>query len=266
MVPEGSFPGCGREEISDTHARGLRRDLFRWMKYRLVPHFPRFMRRLQTVNLPHPSHRERMAAYWRTRKLLRDCSDFYTENYEDKVGHSFGVLVVPTKRTHEDGHEEPVLGVFLYTLTLRVAGQVRLTGIPCGRISHHAIERMYQRLHTSSHQVVFDELRTALWWVPMLQGMSSQTRRSAVIHQLPVPTQRGVLRCIRDVEAGLLEVRTFTLNRTGSRFDRSLATLRRWQDLPREDRETGFAAMLRHCDNRWWRERYSRSTDPIATH
>ena len=173
------------------------------------------------------------------------------------MAHSFGVLVVPMGRTHEDGHEEPVLAVFLYTLTLRVAdGQVRLTGNPCGRISHHAIERMYQRLHTSSHQAVFDELRTALWWVPMLQEMSSQTRRSAVIHQLPVPTQRGVLRCIRDVEAGLLEVRTFTPNRTGSRFDRSLATLRHWHDLPREDRETGFAAMLRHCDNRWWRERY----------
>lgn len=257
MVPEGSLPGSAREEISDTHARGLRRDFFRWMKHRLVPHFPRFMRRLQTVNLPHPSHRDRMAAYWRTRKLLRDCSDFYTETYEDKVARSFGVLVVPMERTHEDGHGEPVLSVFLFTLILRVNdGQVRLTGNPCGRISHHAIARMYQRLRTSSHQVVLDELRTALWWVPMLHGMSSQTRRSALIHQLPIPTRRGVLRCIRDVDAGLLEVRTFTLNRSGSRVDRSLETLRHWEGLPREERETGFARMLRHGDNRWWREVY----------
>lgn len=226
------------------------------MKCRQAETFPRLMRRRLTINLPHPSPRDRDASFWRMRTLLQQCSDFYSENHENKEANCFGVVVLPIQRPHESGRPEPVLGVFLFTLT-RSAGFVGLDCLPCGRISHHAIERMYQRLRTSSHQEVFDELRTSLGWVPMLHGITSMTRRAAVLRELPVPTRRGVFRCFRDEGlGGLLEVRTFTLNGTSSRIDRSLAMLWRWHEVPRENREAEFIALLRHPDNRWWREAY----------
>lgn len=249
-------PVRATEEISDTHARGLRRDFFRWAFLGgKRPDLRALFARFRTVNLPHRSPRERKAAYLRTRQALLGWAHHYSEKKIDAGRIFFALTLHPSSRPHADGHEEPVLAVHIFLLTIQ-RGRVTLEVRRGGRISHHAIERMYQRLHTSSHAVVLEELRGALYWVAMLYSMAALTRRFAVINQLPVPTPRGVLRCHRDPLDGELEVRTFTPRRRGDRFDLSVQALLHWDELPREDGKAAFAALLRHPANRWWREPY----------
>lgn len=257
MTHAVATPAIGRQEISDSHARGLRRDLFRRMDARLAPQLRTLRVRLDTVQRRHPSSREAMAVYTRAWQSLRSCSEYFSHGRTAQYGsQSVAVLLQPGTLAHADG-DEPVLVATLYLMTAR-DGWITVESRRCGRISHHAIERMYQRLRTSSHESVLAELRGALWWVSMLQCSAFLSPRSLTIHQLPIPTVRGALRCIRDVALGELEVRTFTVGRPGDRVDASLATLHRWAEVvPGEGaNERAFAALLREPANRWWRERY----------
>jgi hypothetical protein len=255
MARSATAPALGREEISDTHARGLRRDLFFRQKLRAGLPLPLLLRRIRTVQWPHRSVREALRAFMRTRQSFRECSDYFIEGRSERWGtYVVAVLLLPCTRTHADG-EEPVLAVYQFQMNIR-DGRITVDGRRCGRISHHAVERMYQRLRTSSHEAVLEELRKAMYWVALLYGAAGISPRSSTIHQLPVPAGRGVLRCVRDLEARELEVRTFTLARPGGKVDGSVRSLCRWSDLPRETREGAFAALLRDPANRWWRERY----------
>lgn len=249
-------PARGNEEISPVHARGLRRDFFRWAFLGdKRPDLRTMFARFRTVNLPHRSPRERKAAYLRTRRSLLQWAHHCNEKVVDGGRIFLALTLHPSWRPHADGHDEPVLAVHIFLLTIR-RGAVTLEVRRGGRISHHAIERMYQRLRTSSHADVLAELRGALYWVAMLYSMGTLTRRFAVINQLPVPTPRGVLRCHRDPLDGELEVRTFTPRRRGDRVDLSVQELQRWDERPARGGEAAFAALLRHPANRWWREAY----------
>jgi hypothetical protein len=247
----------GRQEISDNHARGLRRDLFRRLGTQLAPHVRAFRLRLLAARWPHRSPRDVLSAYKRARQSLRTCTVYFNEFHTDELGTiCCAVMLRPGKLAHDDG-DEPVLLATLYQMTLK-SGRISLDVQRCGRISHHAIERMYQRLRTSDHDEVMAELRGALWWVPLLQCAASLSPRSSTIHQLPIPSARGALRCIRDVARRELEVRTFTLRRPDDRVDRSVSALHRWGDLPADEREAAFGPLLREPANRWWREVYQR--------
>lgn len=246
--------GRAYQEISETHARGLRRDLFRAHSLRIGPKAPLLVQRLRAVQWPYPSPREALQVYVRTRRLLRECSDYFTERRTDEGGtDSCGILLLPSRRRHADG-DEPVLSVVQVIITVQ-AGRISVGSTRWGRISHHAVERMYQRLRTASHDEVMDELRGALRWVALLGSAAWLSRRGATINQLVVPTTRGALRCIRDPELGELEVRTFTLHRPDDRVAATIRSLHAWAEAPGTCR-AAFPALLRDPVNRWWREPY----------
>lgn len=255
MTQTAPTRALGRQDISDRHARGLCRDLFRRLKSRLAPQLRTLQARLGTVQWPQPSSRETMAVYLRTRQSLRSCSDYFSDyRIEGAEFGSYAILLLPGKLEHADG-DEPVLVTRLVRMTMQ-AGRASVVGHRCGRISHHAVARMYQRLRTSDHEEVMAELRSALWWVVQLRNVAILSPRSSTIHQLPIPSDRGVLRCIRDVERGELEARTFTLCRPGDRVDLSVESMRRWGRLEGDTKEAGFGALLREPTNRWLREVY----------
>lgn len=245
----------GHEEISDTHARGLRRDLFHIQKVRIGPSLGTLLRRIGTVQWPHKSSREAVRVLNRTRQSFRACSEYISEAYRKGEGsETVAVIMVPSQRQHADG-QEPVLKVMVFLMRARGC-HITVECRTAGRISHHAVERMYQRLRTSSHDAVLAELRKAMYWVALLYCVADLTPRSASIRQLPVPAGRGVLRCVRDEEDRLLEVRTFTLRRPGDRVAASVKSLEHWSALPSAEREAAFGALLREPGNRWWREPY----------
>ena len=252
---EPRAPARGHEDISDTHARGLRRDLFQLQKQRIGPPLSTLLRRIGTVQWPHKSSREAVRVFNRTRQSFRECSEYLSEVRTPGEGSELmAVIAVPSQRVHADG-QEPVLKVMVFVMQAR-GYHITVECKTVGRISHHAVERMYQRLRTSSHDVVLAELRKAMYWVPLLYCSARLAPRSVSIRQLPVPAGRGVLRCVRDEADRLLEVRTFTLPRPGDRVEASVRSLQHWSDLPIEEREAAFGALLREASNRWWREPY----------
>lgn len=254
-MTQDTSPTPGREDISDRHARGLCRDLFRAQTARVGRPLPLLLRRIRTVRQLYPSAREAGRVYLRTRQSFLACSDYISEVRTEEEGRrTAAVLLLPASRTHDDG-DEPVLAVYLILMVAR-GGRITVEGRRVGRISHHAVERMYQRLRTSSHEVVRAELRKAMYWVPLLYCSAVPSRRSSAVHQLPVPAGRGVLRCVRDPEIGELEVRTFTLHRPDDRVAASVRSLQRWHVLPSSERIDAFPALMREPGNRWWRERY----------
>lgn len=242
-------------EVSDSHARGLRRRLFDLLAAHAVRDRKALLPRLAAARWPHRSAREAGAAYRRAAESLERCSLHFNEKPTTIGGRvSCAVLVVPDRIAHADG-SEPVLSVRVVMLETG-HGRVMLEGQRCGRVSHHAIERMYQRLRTNDHEVVVEELRGAMFSVAQLWSAASLTRRSAAIRQWLVPTRHGVLRCLRGAQDGEVEARTFTPYRPGSRFDLSAQAVRRWQDGAKEGDDAGFAALLRDPANRWWRQPY----------
>jgi hypothetical protein len=255
----------GHEDISDTHARGLRRDLFHIQKVRVGRPLPLLLRRIGTVQWPHRSTREAVRVLNRTRQSFRACSEYLSEVYAKGEGcETVAVIMLPSQRAHADG-QEPVLKVMVFLMRAR-GRDITVECRTVGRISHHAVERMYQRLRTSSHDEVLAELRKAMYWVALLYCSASLAPRSIAIRQLPVPAGRGVLRCVRGEADRLLEVRTFTLHRPGDRIDASVKSLQRWSARPVAEREAGFRAVLREPGNRWWREPYAPPAGPDVAH
>ena len=249
-------------EISDSHARGLRRNLFAHLGARVIEPLQQLPPRIRALQWPHRGQREANAAYHRAREVLYRCGLHWSERRAaDGSVRSATVMVYPRLRRHADGHDEPVLRVRLLLLTVK-GTSVTLADDPCGRISHHAIERMYQRLRTNDHAVVLAELRSALGWTRSLRNAAMLSRRAIALHQLPVPTEHGALRCIVDPDRLEIEARTFTVNRPDGRVAASLQSLHRWMDAQRPvddggEPEAEFVALMRDPANRWWRQPYS---------
>lgn len=242
-------------EISDSHARGLRRHLFDCLAAHLVRERRALPVRLAAANWPHRSPREARAAYQRAAQLLRRCSLHFKEKPTMGGGRvSCAVLIWPDWVVHSNGRE-PVLSVKIILLEVG-RHAVRVEGRRCGCISHHAVERMYQRLRTNDHEVVVEEIRGAMASVARLWSAASLTRRAATVRQWVVPTPNGVLRCLRDPALGVVEARTFTARKPGSRFDLSAQSVRRWEEGAKDAEDCGFAELLRDPANRWWRERH----------
>lgn len=241
-------------EVSDSHARGMRRRLFDLLARHTVRDRRALFPRMAAARWPHRSARESGAAYRRLAQALERASLHFAEKPTASGGrHCCAIIVLPENIEHANG-TEPVLSVRILMLERGARGGVSLQARRCGRISHHAVERMYQRLRTNDHHVVIEELRGAMRTVALLWSAAWLTRRSAAIRQWSIPTQHGVLRCLRGTEDGEVEARTFTLHRPGSRFDLSAQAVRRWQDASKDEDDAGFAALLRDPANRWWRQ------------
>lgn len=242
-------------EVSPSHARGLRRRLFDLLAAHTVRDRKVLFPRIAAARWPHRSAREAGAAYRRLAETLRRCSLHFAEKPTAGGGRiCCAVIVFPGEVRHADG-SEPVLSVRIVQLE-RGRTRTRLESRVCGRISHHAVERMYQRLRTNDHEVVIEELRGAMRTVAMLWSAACSTPRSVAVRQWLIPTRHGVLRCLRGTGGGEVEARTFTLHRPGGRFDLSAQAVRRWQDGPKGDPDCCFAGLLRDPANRWWRQPY----------
>lgn len=248
-------------EISAAHARGLRRNLFAHYGASLARRIRTLAVRLRCVRWPYRSVRESQAAYRRAREAMHACGGYWNERRSGTAIHSCSIMLHPQQVQHAD-QREPVLAVTLF-LMIAEQGRVSVAMDHCGRISHHAIERMYQRLRTNSHETVMAELHSALGRTMLLRNAALTCSRAAIIHQLPVPTERGALRCVTDPRQMSIEARTYTLRRPGDRIDASVQSIRRWCGLPPDDRESGFIHLLRDPANRWWREPYPHRAQAI---
>ncbi|GAB3378334.1 hypothetical protein [Lysobacter fragariae] len=256
MLGNTPIPTISLRDVSEAHARGLRRDLFRWLDAQLTPHLRVLPARLRASQWPYSAFRDRKVAYLKLRETLIRCNAHINEQRTEASGRTTcAVLLMPQGVMRTDG-VEPVLAAYTFLLNVH-AGKISVDARVCGVFSHHAIERMYQRLRTNSHAQVVEELRGALWWVTMLYCSATLSPRGATLQQLPIPTANGVLRCIRQPgQEAAMEVRTFTARKPGSPVERSVETLRHWATQAREGKEQAFAALLREPANRWWREAY----------
>lgn len=243
-------------EVSRSHARGLRRRLFDLLIVHAMRDHKALIPRLKAARWPHRSVRDASAAYSRLVEVLRRCSLHFAEKPTQGGGRiCCAVIVVPDQVQHASG-SEPVLSVRILQME-QWRSRIRLELKVCGRISHHVVERMYERLRTNDHDVVIEELRGAMRTVAMLWSAACLTRRSVAIRQWLIPTEHGVLRCLRGHADGEVEARTFTLHKPGSRFDLSAQAVHRWLDEPRKGNDAGFAALLRDPANRWWRQAHA---------
>jgi len=237
--------------LSPTHARGLRRDLFRMLEAR-VARVPTFEQCWNLLRLPYRSARDANAVFLRTKNALRACSS-------DFIGRERtcdALLLLPATRAHEAGPGEPVLDVRSIHLEMRdrrPQGSIRTIGT----VSHHAVERMFQRLGTTSKEDVLAEMLAFSLWARLLQILAIAATTGPRIEQLPLPTPRGIFLCVRETETWEVHMRTWIAHGMSPRYDASVASImafcRTLTGGPVGDTLARFDAMAQCPENRWWR-------------
>jgi hypothetical protein len=237
-------------EISDRHARGLRRDLFRKLAEHRERHRKTLDARLAMVAMPLRGMRERKGSYLRAADALaRSCFGFASAD-----GAITGTLIEPQELAHASG-SEPVLAMTTVLITL---GEKfwRLTVLDAGRVSHHVVERMFQRLVTTDTREVCEELGHGFVWSRLLQIELGIAADRARIVEIPIPTPRGALLARWDGAIRSFNARTWLRRGMNARVDASVALLERWRTEPRHGRPlgAGFRALLEAPENAWWRQ------------
>lgn len=254
--------GHDRYAMSQAHARGLRRDLFRMIDDRTAKRVFAFERSWDVLRLPFRSVREANAVYNRTRSALRACS----YGWHTREHGCSGLIFQPGSRIHEDGHPESVLEV-----RNAIVGIER--GVPSGTlrtlgtISHHAVERMFQRLNTTDKDDVMNDLVGFVIWIQLLQLISTvapDSRRR--IEQLPVPTPRGIFLCVRETDTWDVHMRTWVPHGFSAKYDASVAAIVEWfhgitgKGFAAEDLVATFDIMAARPENDWWRKPHRDAT------
>lgn len=243
--------------MSPSHARGLRRDLFRAIQGRVGTKLPPFERSWNALCLPYRSAREANATFRRTGAALRACS--YGCHARDK--HFDGLILVPATRIHGNGRDEPILEV--RNASLRIdrgipTGSVRTLGT----ISHHAVERMFQRLNTTSTDDVLQDILGFSLWIRLMQVVSIVAPDSRNrIEQLPIPTSRGMFLCVRETDTWEVHMRTWVPHGFSQKYDASGNSLATWFCGIKPDSDTNvliasFDAMAARPENDWWLSRH----------
>ena len=131
-------------------------------------------------------------------------------------------------------------------------------------MSHHVVQRLFERLRTTDAAVVHAELVDAFDWMPDLCLALAKSARSAAVQQLPVPTERGALVAERDTRSGVLNARTYMPRGYQARLDASVDTLLRWDAQQRvwdDARRPPIEPVVDAPENRWWWE--PREPNPI---
>ena len=245
-------------EISDRHARGLRRDLFRQLADHRAQHRHVLDARLTMVAMPLRGVRERRNSYLRAARAIRDaCFGFVMDD-----GFISGVLIEPCVLAHADG-DEPALA--MTTVLITMGKQYwQMNRLDAGRVSHHVVERMFQRLGTTSTAEVRDELAMAFSWARLLQLELLFAVDQAGILELPIPSKRGVLLARRDPETRRFNARTWLRNGMNRRVDASVAALQRWhleKDPDLDRRARSLVALADEPEHAWWRR--NRAEAPV---
>ena len=245
-------------EISDRHARGLRRDLFRQLADHRAQHRHVLDARLTMVAMPLRGVRERRNSYLRAARAIRDaCFGFVMAD-----GFISGVLIEPCVMSHDDGDEAALA---MTTVLIMMGKQYwEMIRLDAGRVSHHVVERMFQRLRTTSTAEVSDELAVAFSWARLLQLELAFAMDQAGIVEFPIPSKRGVLLARRDPETRRFNARTWLRSGMNRRVDTSVAALQRWhveKDPDLDRRARSLVALADEPEHAWWRR--DRADGPV---
>jgi hypothetical protein len=237
--------------ISFVHARGLRRDLFRMIDDRTRKAVPAFEKCWDILRLPYRSVRDANAVFDRTKRALQACA----YGRLGKARDLHGLILQPTARVHADGLHEPIIEVRTVSLRIR-------RGIPSGSlhtigtVSHHAIERMFQRMNTMSKEEVLDDILAFSVWTQLLQTVAIVSGPGRRIEQLPLPTPHGIFLCVRETDTWEVHMRTWIPHGMSARHDASVASIIAFcQDIKADLRTMvdTFDAMAQRPENLWWR-------------
>lgn len=239
--------------ISHVHARGLRRDLFRMLEDRARQGVPAFEKSWEVLRWPYGSAREVKGVFERARKALRACA-YNPFGNDTRID---GLLLVPRARLHADGQLEPVIEARTASIAIK-------RGIPTGKkytigtVSHHAVERMFQRMNTTSKEDVLQDMLAFSIWARLLQTVAIVADSGKCIEQIPLPTPHGIFLCVRETDTWEVHMRTWIPHGMSSRHDASVACVVAFCQGIRGDGDAHrliaeFDAMADRPENRWWR-------------
>ena len=238
-------------EISDRHARGLRRELFRKVAEHRDRHRRQLDARLAMVSMPLRGMRERKGSYLRAAEAMQQaCFGFATAD-----GSVAGTLIEPGSVAHAGG-SEPVLAMSTILLMMEPR-RWRLTKLDAGRVSHHVVERMFQRMVTTDVGEVCLELAHAFIWCRHLQIELAIAADHARILEFPIPSPHGVLLACRDPGTRRFNARTWLRRGMNARVDASVAMLEAWRQEPSKAGHplgARFRILADAPANAWWRE------------
>lgn len=242
--------------MSQAHARGLRRDLFRMIGDKTEKRVVAFERSWDVLRLPFRSVREANAVFKRTRSALRACSYGWHARDEQSCD---GLIFLPGSRIHDDGHPEPVLEIRNANLSIArgiPSGEVRTLGT----ISHHAVERMFLRLNTTDKDDVMQDIIGFGIWIRLMQMLSVMAPGTRLrIEQLPVPTPRGMFLCVRETDTWDVHMRTWVPHGFSAKYDASVTAIVEWfhgitgnKGIGPETLIETFDVMAARPENDWW--------------
>lgn len=240
--------------MSHRLARGLRRDLFRDLSDKLHERWTPLERCLATVQLPYRSHRELRRAWERTIAHMQRTTFSFREQLEPHV-HATGVCLIPATRTHVDGGDEPVLEAFDLNLEL-IGERVHRGAYELGSISHHLVERLFERLNTTSTSAVMRELDVLAFWMRLMNVATALAEPRYTLHQVVLPSAEGAALCVRNANTGAIHARTWVAGDTSPRIDATLQALKAWKATRAQDVDS-LESMLRLPENMWMQDPYA---------
>ena len=246
-----------RLSFSPRLARGLRRELFR--EYQELDRDWQALAPMVSLTTA-----ARLAARERTRSLRRlaprmhaslaACQQHSSSNTFFVTGSSLR----PVKQACADGETEDALEA--NQVHVFFDGQrVGYSNKPVAVLSQHAIERLFERLATTSHPEARAELTSALGWFDLLHSVCESLPSRTRLMQFAIPTETGAFLGQRCGESGLLQVRTWVVTGSNRRIDHTLSALRAWRATPTSDLEGTFRSLLAQPCNQWMKQPYSRN-------
>jgi hypothetical protein len=248
-------PGLGI--LSQAHARGLRRDLFRMVGDRTRASLPVFRTRCALLQRPYRSSREMSAVFDRARQSLRSL----VYDFRAAPDHCTGLVLIPVERRHEEGEAEALLEIAVATIDRRggcMSGRLR----PIGSIGQHAVERMFQRMKTTSKDEVMRDITGFALWIELIHIVSIASVDRDRIEQLPLPTPHGIFLCDRETDEWQVHLRTWLPHGASARCDASVASIVHWvhgfRSTSAFDAVKSFEAMASLPENHWWRTPHRR--------
>lgn len=253
--------------MSHRLARGLGRDLFRHLEDRVETSGQLLQTRLNSARLAYRSRRDAKAVYERCRSALRNCGYGFREVSGGVVAHSSCTVFMPEERQWESGETETILMALFFVLSIEgISLSVKPT--PAGTVSHHAVQRMFERMGTTSKTAVLNELVSSSALMSKLMLASCISESSVRIQQIVVPTDGGALLCRVEKHRSCLDARSYIRQGTNRRIDASIQSILQWNKsmmagLSKKDVGSKVAELVSRPENHWWRNQYAGS-DPGA--
>lgn len=245
-IPEASF--------SHRLARGLRRNLFQRFADQEAQ-AQRAWSAMRTAAMPYRSVREKKgAARLASARMAAGLHGFHKAGTLSQPTYS-GFELYRFDLTIDDELFDNQIGVAHLTFA-RHANSAEATRIPLGGFGAHAAERLFQRRATTNLDNANDEICSALPWMHTLSVAIRERRAGRPVCQLPIPTRHGAFLARLLANSSFVWVRTWVRAGTNPRIDNTVAALRAWRAIPRQDPMNGIHMLLAMPANRWLCEPY----------